>query len=349
MEIINNINLLLILIVAIRILFLNEGKPIFIISYLSLFSLLCSIQYFFFNAPDVAITEVSIGVCLTTIILIRSIAYIFNHQYQKSEIYYVSHLEYKRIYIVYFAVFLGLFFTFFSKSSIHFEKIGSYDTRLYNDTIRYYIEQTKDFFHFPNIVTAILASFRGYDTLIETLVILTAGIGISSIFPREENENQESIEQKHIQIQSKSIIFNTISFIIPFIILFAFYIQAHGEESPGGGFQSGSILACGVIAYSLAVSESIIARYLKNIFLLRLGVIGVSIYFIVGFIPILKNKNFLNHSYLLCNIASEEGCLATSQKIGIFLVELGVGMTVFSVMTLIFFTLNKEKASNAYL
>ena len=125
MEIINNINLLLILIVAIRILFLNEGKPIFIISYLSLFSLLCSIQYFFFNAPDVAITEVSIGVCLTTIILIRSIAYIFNHQYQKSEIYYVSHLKYKRIYIVYFAVFLGLFFTFFSNSSIHFEKIGS--------------------------------------------------------------------------------------------------------------------------------------------------------------------------------------------------------------------------------
>ena len=197
MNILNNINLILILIVGIKIFLSKKEKPIFIISYLSLFSILCSIQYLFFNAPDVSITEVSVGACLTTIFLIRSIACIFNHQYQKSEIYYVSHLKFKNIHIVYFVMFLGLFFVFFSKASIYFEKIGVHNPHIYNETIQYYINQTRDVFQFPNIVTAILASFRGYDTLIETLVILTAAIGISSIFPRDE-EKKDNLKQEKL-------------------------------------------------------------------------------------------------------------------------------------------------------
>jgi multicomponent Na+:H+ antiporter subunit B len=343
MEILNNINLILILIVGIKILLSEKEKPIFVVGYLSLFSLLCSIQYLFFNAPDVSITEVSVGACLTTIFLIRSINYIFNHQYQKSEIYYVSHLEFRKLYIPCFTIFLGLFFVFFSKLAINFEKIGVYDFHVYNETIQYYIEQTKNFFQFPNIITAILASFRGYDTLVETLVILTAAIGISSIFPRDESKQIQKDEKE--TTYSKSIVRNTLSFIIPFITIFAFYIQAHGEESPGGGFQSGSILVCAIIAYSLAVNESI-SCFLKNTMLLRLGAFGGSIYFVVGLIPMIKNKNFLNHSYLLCNLQSAENCLQSSQKVGIFLVELGVGIAVFSVMTLIFFTLNEKVNKN---
>jgi multicomponent Na+:H+ antiporter subunit B len=340
MEILHKINLILILIIGARILFSEKDKSIFTISYLSLFSILCSLQYLLFNAPDVSITEVSIGACLTTIFLIRSIAYTFNYPYQKSEICYLSHLEFKKNYIIYFGIFFILFLIFFSKTSEFFIKTGIQNTSTYNSTIDYYINQTKHFFQFPNIITAILASFRGYDTLIEVLVILTSAIGISSIFPRDEKKIK-NLSENNIQ-QNKSIIRNTLSFIIPFIIIFAFYIQAHGEESPGGGFQSGSILTCAIIAYCFAVNESIIEFYLKNKFLLRLGALGSVLYFIVGFIPMLKNKNFLNHSYLLCNINSQESCFSLSQKTGIFLIELGVGITVFSVMTLIFFTLNQK-------
>ncbi len=340
MNFLNHINLALIIIIAIRIFSSEKEKPIFVIIYTSLFSVLCSIQYLFFNAPDVAITEVSVGACLTTIFIIRSITYTKNNQDENHLIFHINYLQFKKKYFLYFAVIIGLFFAFFSKTSIYFEKIGEYNHNIYNETIKYYIEQTKNFFNFPNIVTAILASFRGFDTLIETLVILTAGIGVITIFPK--NINQGQCKTKKINYD-KSIIINTISFIIPFMILFAFYIQAHGEESPGGGFQSGSILACAFIVYSLVVDNSILYNYLKEKFLLRLGAFGALLYFIIGTIPMFRGENFLNHNYLLCDIASDQACFAVSQKTGIFIAELGVGITVFAIMMIIFYILNEER------
>jgi multicomponent Na+:H+ antiporter subunit B len=211
---------------------------------------------------------------------------------------------------------------------------------LYNDTIKHYIEQTKDFLQFPNIVTAIIISFRGYDTLIETIVILTAGISVTSIL--SQNKSIQQITKSILY--DKSIISNVVMLILPFIILFAFYIQAHGEESPGGGFQSGSILATAIIGYSITISEDLIRKYLTNSLLMRIGTIGVLLYFTVGLIPIFKGQNFLNHNYVTCgatNLISE--CHSSSQKISIFISELGVGMTVFAVMTIIFFNLKSEK------
>jgi multicomponent Na+:H+ antiporter subunit B len=213
---------------------------------------------------------------------------------------------------------------------------------IYNQTIQYYISYTRDFLKFPNIVTAIIVSFRGYDTLIETIVILTAGIAVLSILSQNSDTEQKELEKPATKsiLYDKSVITNMVMMIIPFIVLFAFYIQAHGEESPGGGFQSGSILACAIIGYSLAISESTISKYLKNILLLRIGAFGTLIYFTVGFIPIIKHQNFLNHSYLLCSPDTINLlCFAKSQKIGIFLAELGVGITVFAVVTMIFFNL----------
>lgn len=43
----------------------------------------------------------------------------------------------------------------------------------------------------PNVVTAVLASYRGYDTLGETTVIFTAGVGVIALLRRRRNTNQE--------------------------------------------------------------------------------------------------------------------------------------------------------------
>ena len=42
----------------------------------------------------------------------------------------------------------------------------------------HYIEDTDDEIGVPNVVTAVLATYRGYDTLGETTVIFTAGVGV---------------------------------------------------------------------------------------------------------------------------------------------------------------------------
>ena len=44
-----------------------------------------------------------------------------------------------------------------------------------------YIKESESFFHIPNMVTNILASYRGFDTLGETVVIFTAGLGVIAL------------------------------------------------------------------------------------------------------------------------------------------------------------------------
>jgi multicomponent Na+:H+ antiporter subunit B len=55
-----------------------------------------------------------------------------------------------------------------------------------------YIAGTRDDIQIPNIVTAILASYRGYDSLGETAVIFTAGIGVLLLLGRRRDEDEEA-------------------------------------------------------------------------------------------------------------------------------------------------------------
>lgn len=51
-----------------------------------------------------------------------------------------------------------------------------------------YIERAVEQTHVPNIVTAILGDYRGYDTMFETVVIYCAGMAVVSILRRNREE-----------------------------------------------------------------------------------------------------------------------------------------------------------------
>ena len=87
----------------------------------------------------------------------------------------------------------------------------------------------------PNMVTAVLADYRSYDTLFETVVIFTAGIAIFGILriytggiesgpPAFRPDDREALDP--ILVQTSRIL-------IPIIQLFALYVLAHGHHSPG--------------------------------------------------------------------------------------------------------------------
>jgi multicomponent Na+:H+ antiporter subunit B len=120
-----------------------------------------------------------------------------------------------------------------------------------------------------------------------------------------------------------------ISFIIPYALLYSFYIQINGEVSPGGGFQAGVIFASGVIAFDLLYGIKQTQQLLTTEMLTTGGVIGVMIYAGVGVISLIFNDNYLNYSSISSNSI-------TGQHTGIFMIELGVGLTVASVMCLIY-------------
>lgn len=118
--------------------------------------------------------------------------------------------------------------------------------------------------------------------------------------------------------------------LIPLILMFALYVQFHGETGPGGGFQAGVIFAAAFILYALVFGMET-ARTVVPASLLRvLASSGVLLYAGVGLTSILAGGNFLDYSML-----AEDHI--EGQHLGIFLVELAVGITVTSVMISIFY------------
>lgn len=118
----------------------------------------------------------------------------------------------------------------------------------------------------------------------------------------------------------------------PYILLFALYVQFHGDYGPGGGFQAGVIFAAGFVLYTLIYGLETARRVLPLKFAALCGALGVLIYAGVGITTMMKGGEFLNYNYLDSHNA-EHG-----QHLGILLVELGVLTTVFGVMVVIFYS-----------
>lgn len=130
--------------------------------------------------------------------------------------------------------------------------------------------------------------------------------------------------------------------LVPFILLFALYVQFHGDFGPGGGFQAGVLFAAGLILYGLIFG----LRDLQAVVPLRtveIGVaLGVLLYGGVGVATLVLGRgrdgigNFLDYNALGHHVG-EFGVDAHGQHLGILLVELGVGVTVTAGMLGIFY------------
>ena len=119
-------------------------------------------------------------------------------------------------------------------------------------------------------------------------------------------------------------------YLFPIIALFAFYVQFHGDYSPGGGFQAGVILSVGFIFYAMVFGLKTTQQVIPLNLLRVLASSGVLIYGGTGVATMLMGGNFLDYDLLSQSPIS-------GQHLGILLVEAGVGITVSSVMLTIFY------------
>jgi len=122
--------------------------------------------------------------------------------------------------------------------------------------------------------------------------------------------------------------------IIPAVLLFALYVQFHGEYGPGGGFQAGVIFAAAVILYALVHGRQKAQRILPSGIVRACIAAGVLLYSGVGVATMLMGGNFLDYNVLLHGHQH-------AQHLGIFLIELGVGITVAAVMITVFYVLDE--------
>ena len=118
--------------------------------------------------------------------------------------------------------------------------------------------------------------------------------------------------------------------LIPFILLFALYVQFHGDFGPGGGFQAGVILAAAVIFFGLIYGLDDVRKLVPEPLVESMMAIGVLIYGGVGLAGILLGGQYLD--YFVLDTDSVQG-----QHRGIFWVEVGVAVTVSGVMLKIFY------------
>lgn len=115
------------------------------------------------------------------------------------------------------------------------------------------------------------------------------------------------------------------------ILLFALYVQWHGDYGPGGGFQAGVIFAVAIIAHGLIFGVHTTQRMITPD-AVRIGaVIGWLLYLFTGVISMFKGAAFLDYGALVHDRLH-------GQHYGILAIELGVGITVASVMILLFYS-----------
>ena len=220
----------------------------------------------------------------------------------------------------------------------------------------YYIEKTMSDTSVPNIVTAVLADYRGYDTMFETTVIFAAAIACLFLLRIFSHEGPESRLYRHIltditlriekggKIPEESaeferidsswtphdvIIKTTSRLIIPFIQIFSLYVIAHGHHSPGGGFQGGVILGASLILFAISHNLRSAIKRVGEKAGSYFYTTGIFIYAGTGVVCLLLGCNFLDYS-ALARIFGTNPIAARSY--GILIVEIGVGIAVMMVM-----------------
>ena len=117
--------------------------------------------------------------------------------------------------------------------------------------------------------------------------------------------------------------------LIPPILLFALYVQMHGDYGPGGGFQAGVIFGAGLILYGLVFGTQAVRAVAPPRLLVVIACLGVLLYAGVGVASMIGGGEFLEYGALAADATH-------GNHVGIVIIEIGVGVTVAAVMTIVF-------------
>jgi multicomponent Na+:H+ antiporter subunit B len=257
-------------------------------------------------------------------------------------------------------VFLGAVLIY---SSLDFPLWGDPHSPASSHVSPYYIEHTIEDTSVPNIVTSVLADYRGYDTMFETVVIFTAGIAIIFLLRTFKSVEPETRLYRHIPtgitlrikkggkfpekmgdferidtawVPYDLIVKTTCRLIIPFIQIFALYVIAHGHHSPGGGFQGGVILGASIILFAIGFDLRSAIRRMGERLTAFLCALGVLVYAGTGALCLLYKSNYLDYSALAHFLGVDP---VSARSHGILIVEIGVGIAVMAVMVVLYYNL----------
>lgn len=285
-----------------------------------IYGLLSASFFVTLDAVDVAFTEAAVGAGIATLLMLVTVT--MTGRYELTT-------RHNPIWALAVVLITGGMLMY---GTLEMPYFGSVDAPAQLHVAPRYINNSMQEIGVPNIVTSVLASYRGYDTLGEVVVIFTAGVGVLALLSVARRPEEDiGIDSVNVSMHEKYLILRVVTkILIPFILLFALYVQFHGDFGPGGGFQAGVIFAAAIILYSMLFGMSTARRVISQPLIQLFSAIGVLVYGSVGVVSLLNGGNFLDY-----NLLSDDP--VAGQHLGILLVELGIGCTVTSVMVIIFF------------
>jgi multicomponent Na+:H+ antiporter subunit B len=164
---------------------------------------------------------------------------------------------------------------------------------------RYYAEKGPQELGAPNLVTAVVVTYRGLDTLGEVTVLFISAAGVGLLLRRtRRKQDDEDLEKGDraeettgVRKPASEIVETATELLLPMVILFGIYVFLNGHLSPGGGFQGGAIIASGTMFLLLALPESHISRLMIA---LTESLSGFS-YVIIGVLGVIMAGGFLDN------------------------------------------------------
>lgn len=292
-------------------------SDLLVIAMLSgIFSLTCCALFVLLDATDVAFTEACVGAGISTVLIITAIRLVGRDEPVLRRPLSVPAL------IVALTTGIALGY-----GTLELPPFGAAENPANLHVAPYYLANTAEQIGVANLVTAVLGSYRGYDTLGETVVVFTAALGVLLLLGGSQSRPLRRADSP--ARMDRDVVLRAIALIfVPLTLILAPYVQFHGAYSPGGGFQAGAIVGAALILYALVFGIDRLDGLVPERVLWPIAAAGVLLYGGTGIVSLAAGLGFLDYDVF--------GPRPVGQQIGLTLIELGVFLTVGSVMALLF-------------
>ena len=165
---------------------LRSRSVIYTVLLTSAYSLVAALMFISLDAVDVAFTEASVGAGISTILFLAAIAFLPREEEKNVT---------SQVFPAIVCLVLGGILIW---CSYDLPQIGLASSPIHQHIVPEYIAGSRNDIGIPNIVTSVLASYRGYDTFGETIVVFTAGIAVLAILKNNKKEVKKLKSKKKV-------------------------------------------------------------------------------------------------------------------------------------------------------
>jgi multicomponent Na+:H+ antiporter subunit B len=157
-----------------------------------------------------------------------------------------------------------------------------------------YVDKGPDELGAANLVTSVVVTYRGLDTLGEVTVLFLSAAAVGLLLGLSAKASAPEGESKQPKTASSELVQTTVEYLVPIIFLFGAYIFINGHLTPGGGFQGGAVIASGILLLFLGLP---LAKLRHTLLGLLESLSGFS-YVVVGLLGLILAGGFLDNRFL---------------------------------------------------